>query len=392
MAKYKIAIDAGHASNTAGKRHPDGYREHWSNVKMAYFFNEILLANGDFETIKVGWNDANFYDDNVNILLADRQKIINKSGALISISFHANAYGDGKSYNSANGVCTYLHNDEIKAQDSLTLAKLVQSELIKGTTQKDRHTKKANFAMCNCTAMGTKAAILIESAFMTNERESALLKTDAFCLEVAEETAQGLFNYLGYDGNVKLGNKSYPDIKNPEETIKNNSTSTYKNGDLFKLSKVNFYSTAYKTTTNIIKSGTFYIWDSKVTNNRIRLTNKLENVGNKNKISGWVNICDLVSIATNYKYKGIDYSLVFDPIYYSNKYSDLKKAFGDNNIKLFNHFTIYGMKEGRVAKDIFDVSIYKANYTDLQQAFGDNLPKYYEHYIKFGYKEGRKAY
>lgn len=33
MSKKMIAIDAGHGSNTAGKRTPDGYREHWINVE-----------------------------------------------------------------------------------------------------------------------------------------------------------------------------------------------------------------------------------------------------------------------------------------------------------------------------------------------------------------------
>ena len=36
----KIAIDAGHGSQTAGKRTPDGYREHWINVKTAYYLEQ----------------------------------------------------------------------------------------------------------------------------------------------------------------------------------------------------------------------------------------------------------------------------------------------------------------------------------------------------------------
>ncbi len=94
---------------------------------------------------------------------------------------------------------------------------------------------------------------------------------------------------------------------------------------------------------------------------------------------------------SNYIYNGIDYSLVFDPIYYSNKYADLNNAFGNNATNLFNHFCSFGMKEGRVGSANFNVIKYKENYADLRNTFGNNMTEYYKHYIQFGYKEGRKA-
>ncbi len=92
-----------------------------------------------------------------------------------------------------------------------------------------------------------------------------------------------------------------------------------------------------------------------------------------------------------YMYNGLDYSLVFNPTYYAKKYADLKKAFGTNAAKLFNHFCTYGMKESRQAISTFNVSKYKNYYEDLRKAFGSNMPAYYEHYIKYGKKENRKA-
>ena len=87
----------------------------------------------------------------------------------------------------------------------------------------------------------------------------------------------------------------------------------------------------------------------------------------------------------------LDYSLVFDPIFYSNKYPDLKAAFGTDATKLFNHFKNYGMKEHRQAHVDFNPVIYRNNYADLNRAFGNNWTKYYEHYIVYGIKENRKA-
>lgn len=92
---------------------------------------------------------------------------------------------------------------------------------------------------------------------------------------------------------------------------------------------------------------------------------------------------------TKFIKNGVDYSLVFDPTYYSNKHPDLKRAFGNNSTSLFNHFYTYGMKEGRQAITTFNVTAYKNRYVDLQKAFKNDLPSYYKHYVQFGHKENR---
>lgn len=97
------------------------------------------------------------------------------------------------------------------------------------------------------------------------------------------------------------------------------------------------------------------------------------------------------SIPGKYIFENTDYSKVFDPIYYSNKYPDLKKAFGADSNSLFHHFCTYGMKEGRIASAGFNVNKYKEYYADLRSAFGADLPLYYKHYITNGYKENRKC-
>lgn len=191
---YKVAIDAGHGSNTAGKRTPDGYREHWINVRCANFF-DIALKRCGFSTLKIGWNDTNANDD-TDVALSTRQQQIKNGKCDISVSWHANAYGDGKSYNNSQGIETLIHNDNSKAKNSSILATKVHNHLAKGTKQKNRGVKKQSLAMCNCPAMGTDASILIEIGFMTNEYEAELMKTDSFCLECAEEAAQGICEYF----------------------------------------------------------------------------------------------------------------------------------------------------------------------------------------------------
>ena len=107
------------------------------------------------------------------------------------------------------------------------------------------------------------------------------------------------------------------------------------------------------------------------------------------------------TVTPKYVKNGIDYSHVFDPIYYAETYSDLKKNFGYDTTKLFDHFIKNGIGELRQAKSDFNVVTYataKEN-VDLRNTFGVlDMPKnklsknaylYYNHYCTNGYKEKR---
>ncbi len=309
VENMKIAIDAGHGSNTAGKRTPDDYREHWANVKVASYFAAAMDRCG-VSYIKTGWDDDNSKDD-PDTSLSARQKAIKEAECDYSISFHFNAFGKGKTYNSAEGVGTLISN---KAPgDSKRMAECIQAQLIKGTNQKDRKVKAQSLSMCNCAVMGTKASVLVECAFMTNKRESELMQSAAFCMECAEEAAKGFCEYAEIE---------------------------------------------------YVASGAAPVQQPKVNH---------------------------TTQQKSYVYNGIDYAMVFNPTYYAQVNTDVKKAFGNNEKKLFDHFCKNGMKEGRVAIETFNVLVYKSNNADLQKAFRNNLPDYYKHYIQYGHKEGRKA-
>ena len=90
-------------------------------------------------------------------------------------------------------------------------------------------------------------------------------------------------------------------------------------------------------------------------------------------------------------YNGLDYSPVYNKDYYLAANPDVKKAFGGNEMKTFEHFLTFGMKEGRRASASFDVNYYKNRYGDLRNAYGSNLKSYYLHYLNYGKKEGRVA-
>lgn len=211
MSKCRVAIDAGHGSTTAGKRTPDGYREHWINVKTAYYCEQYLKANG-VEVVRIAWDDLDATDD-TDVSLSKRQDLVEASGCLVSVSMHGNAYGNGKSYNSANGVSTHIHENNNCAGDSLKLGQYVQDQLVKGTSQKNRGVVRQALAMCNCKALGTKASILCEIGFMTNKVEADLMKTEAFCKEQGEDIARGVLAYL-----EEIGEEVKAPVSNPVST------------------------------------------------------------------------------------------------------------------------------------------------------------------------------
>lgn len=192
---YKVAIDAGHGSETAGKRTPDGYREHWINVKTAHYCTEALKRCG-IDVIKIAWDDTNAKDD-PDVSLNDRIKQIKAVECDVAISMHANAFGNGKDFNSAEGVVVYVHSTPAQVKDSVKLANTIHKYIIQGTKQKDRGVKSNQFAMCSAGMMGVKGAVLVEIGFMTNKVEASLMKGEAFCKEQGEQVAQGVCEYLG---------------------------------------------------------------------------------------------------------------------------------------------------------------------------------------------------
>lgn len=92
-----------------------------------------------------------------------------------------------------------------------------------------------------------------------------------------------------------------------------------------------------------------------------------------------------------YTIGGLDYSPVFSPEFYNDRYPDLRAVYHGNPEHLWEHFVNFGRFEGRMASPVFNPVCYRRNNPDLNTAFGDCWEKYYEHYIAFGRAEGRSG-
>ncbi|MDF2841767.1 MAG: hypothetical protein K0R00_193 [Herbinix sp.] len=212
---FRVAIDAGHGSNTAGKRTPpmptnidfdkngktdikkgQPIKEHTANVGVALFLNEELQRCG-IKTFKTGWNDADS-DDDADTALSARQSAIAKADCDLVVSVHFNAFGDGKTFNTAKGIGIYIHDQY--AGDSKKLGDMVMKHLAQGTKQTNRGVTPDGLAMVNCPKLQVKAAILVELAFMTNLAEATnMVGNVLFWRECAIEIAKGVCEYLKVD-------------------------------------------------------------------------------------------------------------------------------------------------------------------------------------------------
>lgn len=196
----KIAVIAGHGSNTAGKRTPNipGHgveKEHSINCRTAHFVSEALKRCG-FEVVKIGWVDKYGKNDR-DIPICERQNMVRAAKVDASIDCHANASNSKDLFDSASGASTYVSDTLSKRQDSKRLATLIQKNLCQGTVQKDRGVNSGNLGMCNATYMRTKASVLIEIGFMTNLEEAKLMLTEKFCKEQAEDAVKGFCEFFG---------------------------------------------------------------------------------------------------------------------------------------------------------------------------------------------------
>jgi N-acetylmuramoyl-L-alanine amidase len=207
MSQIKIAADAGHGSDTAGKRtcaltktigqfkKGTQVREHWINTYICKRLTDNLIGMG-YAVTKSAWDDEIVTDD-IDVALSTRQEIIKNAKCAYSVSIHLNACGDGVVYNSGNGTEVLIHNDASRVGDSAVMAKYVLDEMVKGTKQTNRGVKTQALAMCNCKSLGTKAAILCECAFMTNLTEvNAMITQEDYWQECADEIAEGINKYI----------------------------------------------------------------------------------------------------------------------------------------------------------------------------------------------------
>ena len=246
----KVFIDPGHGGRDPGAVRYD-LNEKDANLGIALKLKSKLEASG-FTVIMRRTGDSYHSLDQI-------VSMANSSGADIFLSIHNNAaispYAHGtETYWCANGV-----------NGSSQFASLVQTHLLNQIGRANRGVKTANYRVIKYTNM---PAALVECAFVSNQAEANLLKTDSF----REKCAAGLFNAINsFAQGIDKSSGNYTDTSGTNSagfTIavdqpKNNSTfskdflasgwaADLRNSPPNNLAKVDFYNGQERSDDNFL--------------------------------------------------------------------------------------------------------------------------------------------
>lgn len=177
-----IVIDPGHGGSDTGSEH-GGLKEADLTLDMAKRLRDILVARGWLVKL-TRETDVDVYspNDSPHDELQARVDVANKAGARLFVSIHANAFINSGPY----GTTCYIS----KAED-VPLGHMLEGQLAQDGT-KDDGVIKSHLYVTYHTRM---PAVLVETAFLTNPSDYALLASAAWRQKVAEEIADGIGQY-----------------------------------------------------------------------------------------------------------------------------------------------------------------------------------------------------
>lgn len=223
----KIALDAGHGRNTAGKRSPSDERE-WE------FNNKVLLACvaklNTYENVQILRLDDP--TGNTDVPLLTRTNKANAWKADVLVSIHHNALA-GK-WHSGGGIETFVQ-EKTASKASKDIASIVQSRIVKAMGLRDRGVKTSNLHM---TRAAHAPAILTEGGFFDSTVDIIALRDGSKMKAQGEAIADGLAVYF----KLKSKNVAHvpapsppiqPKPQPPKETIrmlKSTTSATLNNG------------------------------------------------------------------------------------------------------------------------------------------------------------------
>ena len=176
-----VIIDAGHGGSEKGAIGCLGDEEKNINLKIALKTAE-LLKKRDINVIMTRDIDA-------NVSLDDRVNLSKENGADIFVSIHLNSIGDiPMDIHKDKGTSVYYFN-----QNSKQLAEKLQKEITNRAGTRDNGTKTGSFAVIRPTDY---AAVLVETAYMTNPFDSMLYTNNKWLDKTAKGISDGIINYL----------------------------------------------------------------------------------------------------------------------------------------------------------------------------------------------------
>ena len=189
--KHTVVIDPGHGGIDPGKVSVTGALEKDINLKIAFMLKEFLEAE-DVTVFLTRDSDAGLYSESSsNKKLQDikaRCSIIEKKNPDLAVSIHQNSYHE----EYVNGAQVFYSSGSEKGKIAATL---IQEELIRVLDKENSREIKSNmdYYLLKRTTVPT---IIVESGFLSNWKEAALLEDTYYQEKIAWAIHLGVLKYL----------------------------------------------------------------------------------------------------------------------------------------------------------------------------------------------------
>lgn len=182
-----ITIDPGHGGSDSGAVGPNGYTEKEGAFAISQKVASILNQSGA-KVVMTRDSDIDVYGPNASARneLQARVDVGNNANSDIFVSIHCNAFVNP----AANGTQTFYYGSSYQGQ---RLAQSIQEKMIEVNGLRDRGISTCNFYVVKHSYM---PAVLIETAFITNYDEEALLSDDEWQTTMAKAIAEGINEYF----------------------------------------------------------------------------------------------------------------------------------------------------------------------------------------------------
>lgn len=182
-----ITIDPGHGGSDAGAVGHNGYTEKEGAFAISQKVASILNQSGA-KVVMTRDSDVDVYGPNASARneLQARVDVGNNANSDIFVSIHCNAFVNP----AANGTQTFYYGSSYQGQ---RLAQSIQEKMIEANGLRDRGISTCNFYVVKHSYM---PAVLIETAFITNYDEEALLSDDEWQTTMAKAIAEGINEYF----------------------------------------------------------------------------------------------------------------------------------------------------------------------------------------------------
>ncbi len=208
-SNYLIAGNDEHGINppTAGKRTPimpyidrSIYENEWNFAVKNAFLADCL---------RIGFYILDVKPNRQDLSINSRVNTVNRASPSCLVTFAYNAFGDGTTFNSANGLEVFYSPTNAYATRSKSLSEYVYNSILDDTSLNGRGIKTLDVAMLSSVRT---VATLVEAGFMTNFNEAKLMLDPDHINTVGRATCRGVCEFFNVT-YIPIENMTFPTIR-----------------------------------------------------------------------------------------------------------------------------------------------------------------------------------